>query len=109
MAPNIIAWTILLLPLLVATAILLFLRKAANVSALLATGSAFATLVLTLMLAHPELTKEPKTALATSTDSQATGAHLPDHGDEGEATEGIKSFPVDQPGQRSQDRNRNQG
>ncbi len=55
MEPNILAWTILLLPLAVATLILFFGKNFPGVSALLSTGSALATLVLAVFLAHPEL------------------------------------------------------
>jgi len=48
---NTIAWTLLLLPLLVAAAILLGLKRWSGLSALLSTGSAGVTLVLAVMLA----------------------------------------------------------
>ncbi len=55
MEPNLLAWSILLLPLLVATVILFFLRNAGGVAGFLATASALITLVFAVMLAHPEL------------------------------------------------------
>ena len=50
---NCIAWTLLLLPLVVSAAILLGLKRWAGLSALLATGSALITLVLAFMLTCP--------------------------------------------------------
>jgi NADH-quinone oxidoreductase subunit L len=52
---NTIAWLILLLPLTSAAVILLGTKKSAGISALIATGSAIATLVLSfLLLAQPD-------------------------------------------------------
>jgi len=48
---NTLTWTVLLLPLLVATAILLGLKRWSGLSALLSTGSAFITLVCCALLA----------------------------------------------------------
>ena len=50
---NCIAWTLLLLPLVVSAAILLGLKRMPGASALLATGSALITLVLAFMLTCP--------------------------------------------------------
>ncbi|MDF1860637.1 MAG: NADH-quinone oxidoreductase subunit L [Verrucomicrobiales bacterium] len=51
MDPNTTAWTVLLLPLLVAASILLGLKRWSGLSALLSTGSAALTLILCLLLA----------------------------------------------------------
>ncbi|MDF1811741.1 MAG: NADH-quinone oxidoreductase subunit L [Verrucomicrobiales bacterium] len=86
MEPNVIAWTILLLPLVVAAFILFFLKKTGGIAAFLATGSALVTLVLALLLAHPELLS------GGGGEAHAAGA---DQGHQAEtaAAEGIKSFP----------------
>lgn len=88
MEPNVIAWTILLLPLVVAAFILFFLKKFSGVAALLATGSALATLVLAVLLAHPDLLGGGEGAAHVDV---AAGDHA-HHGDEVSAGE-IKSFP----------------
>lgn len=52
MDPNTLAWTLLLLPLAVAAAILLVLRRSPGTSALLSTGSAIATFVFAFLLSR---------------------------------------------------------
>ncbi|MCB1203537.1 MAG: NADH-quinone oxidoreductase subunit L [Verrucomicrobiae bacterium] len=51
MDPNTLAWTVLLLPLLVAAAILLGLKRWSELSALLSTGSALLALIFCILLA----------------------------------------------------------
>ncbi|MEO0414191.1 MAG: NADH-quinone oxidoreductase subunit L [Verrucomicrobiota bacterium] len=55
--PNITAWTILMLPLVVAAVILLGVKKWSNISAYLSTGSALATLILTISLMRSGMEK----------------------------------------------------
>ncbi|HRQ90954.1 MAG TPA: hypothetical protein PLA50_19350, partial [Bacteroidia bacterium] len=52
MDPNTLAWSVLLLPLLVAAAILLGLKRWSGVSALVSTGSALLTLIFCILLAR---------------------------------------------------------
>lgn len=52
MDPNTLAWSVLLLPLLVAAAILLGLKRWSGLSALVSTGSALLTLIFCILLAR---------------------------------------------------------
>lgn len=82
-----ITWYILLLPLLVAAIILLFLRKAGNVAALLATGSVFVTLVLSFLVANHD--KFP--AMASVVKNAPAAEKKADSKDKGEANSAEKA------------------
>lgn len=87
MEPNLTAWTLLLLPLAVATCILLFLRKAGGIAGYLATGSALVTLILTLVLSGKVGGENIKHGKAGESHAEVAKAHGSD------AEVAIESYP----------------